>query len=124
MEDLEEIGGDAGGFDDLGFGCDGEGWGFLASVCADGGEGAGGGLHFKETCGRGAAGDADELVGVRVRKWLEKDGLDDGEHGGVAADGEGESEDGGGGEGGLFTEDAEGVASVLTDEGEMGELAH
>src|SRR4051812_44029250 len=70
-----------------------------------GGGGGGGGPRWT----RGAGG------GVAVREPTEHEGVDDGEDGGVAADAEGEGDEGDGGEHRVAAEAARGVAKVLAD---------
>jgi hypothetical protein len=56
---------------------------------------------------------ANELFGVLDGEIAEQKSVDEGEDSGVCADAEGEREDGGRGEGGALSEDAEGVAEGL-----------
>ncbi len=56
--------------------------------------------------------DAHDAVGLRVRKGLEQDFIDDREDGGVGADAEGQSGDRDGGESGALGQDTEGVMQI------------
>ena len=68
-------------------------------------------------------GDADEAAGLREWERAEQEGVDDGEDDDVGADAEGEDEDRDGGEAGVATKGAEGVAEVLKKDVEPGEAA-
>ncbi len=60
----------------------------------------------------------DEAVGVRVGEGVEQDSVDDGEDGGGGADAEGESENGDGGEAGIFAQHAQSVTKILEESGQ------
>ena len=73
--------------------------------------------------GRVEVRELDQFVGILSREHAKDDGVDEAEDGGVGADAERESEDGGGGEGWSFAEGAEGVANVLEERFEEGDAA-
>src|ERR1700721_3829953 len=56
-----------------------------------------------------------QAIDLRIRKRLDDPGIYVAEDGGIGADAEGESDDGGGGEAGSFAQGAEPVANVLDE---------
>jgi hypothetical protein len=125
-ENREEIFGDFRRFEALRFGA-AFGGDLLRGVSmdSDGGEGSGRTANVGDIGKRDAeigkveegapSVDVDEFVGTREWERAEEDGVDDGKDGGVGADTEGESEDGNSGEGGGFSEEAEGEAGVVEE---------
>jgi hypothetical protein len=65
----------------------------------------------------------DQVFGRDVGQRAEQDGIDDGEDGGVSANAESESQDGDGGEAGIFAERAEGETKILSSDLEKRESA-
>jgi hypothetical protein len=53
--------------------------------------------------------------GIAVLQWLQQDGANDGEHGGVAADGERQRENSRRSEGGFLAHSAQGVEGIAPD---------
>ena len=62
--------------------------------------------------------DGHQARGVGIGQAAQRDGVHHGEDGGVAADAEGQRQDGDRGEGGIAREESQGVADILPDAGE------